>query len=1229
MDLAPVLQEIVNRSGWASGNALALIVTGSGRRVAVSYEGSPAGAPLLHVEYTTGPPANQAPTVDAGQDQTVYVTSEALLDGAVTDDGLPAPPGAVTTAWDQVSGPGTATLTDNTAVDTAVSFSGPGEYVLRLSADDGELTASDEVTISAIAPPVNQPPAVDAGPDRTITLPAPAQLAGAVSDDGLPDPPGEVTLSWSQVSGPGTVTFADAGAPDTTAAFATDGVYVLRLSAIDGELDASDEMTVTVQAAVPTLAETWRRWETTLISDKDYADPYTDASVAVTYTGPSGQVLSSLGFWDGEDRFKIRFMFPAAGTWTWVTTSSDSSNEGLHLQGGSVTVEPYTGPNRLYQGGYLQAQPDSRHLTDASGAPFLWIGDTAWTAPLNAALADWQLYVDDRREKQFTVLHLDTCGQWGARQDPDTGQTIWADMEGNEPFLGADLGRLNPAFWQGYEQKVQYANDRGLVVLVVGVMNPITRGITTDDEAGVLRFAQSFAARMRGNFVLFSPGFDDEELGTELADKVAAEIERVSDVHLITVHPDPDSLEYVMQYYDKPYLDFVSLHTGRGAEGGTASAALASQRAIQRPLALYGESLVRPLINLEARYDGSFTQEQMPRLPRSLGYLSMLSGAKGYSYGSDGLWNWKPVGYDTFGLSYDTERWTWQEALQRASSTDMRHKSAFWAGIEWWRLEPRHDLIQNQALDDAWEHKMAFALSPEGDLGVAYLPDNARIDLDMSAFSTLVLARWYDPSAGVYAAIGGKFNNSGVRSLETPGEGDWLLVLTPTANDPPLVDAGPPKEIALGEEDLLDGTVTDDGLPHPPGATAVMWSQVSGPGTVTLGNASAVDTTAYFSAVGEYVLRLTADDGALTASDEVTITVIEPPPNQAPMVDAGPDQDVLIGEGAALEGTVSDDGWPKPPGVVTTTWSQDAGPGTAAFADDGAVDTTVSFSAGPGSGTGVYVLRLTAEDGELASSDVVTITVNELPPNQAPTVDAGAAITVTLGQDALLDGTVTDDGRPDPPGAVTTTWSQISGPGTAAFGDAASVDTTASFSADQGSAAGEYVLRLTAEDGELSSSDEVTVTVQQASEPTVIEARVSASDDDAEEFPSGYVHRTSPDLELIYDGRVQTVGMRFTGVDLPQGATVVAAYVQFQASEASSEATALAIEGDATDHALAFVSGREDIRSRTRTIASVEWSPPAWEANGAGLDQQTPSLAPILQEIVEPAGMGVRQRAGA
>jgi hypothetical protein len=93
---------------------------------------------------------------------------------------------------------------------------------------------------------VNAAPTVEAGTDQSVTLPAAASLHGMVGDDGLP-PGGTLTQTWSKDSGPGAVTFADANAADTMATFSVPGTYVLRLTASDSALSASDTVTVTVQ----------------------------------------------------------------------------------------------------------------------------------------------------------------------------------------------------------------------------------------------------------------------------------------------------------------------------------------------------------------------------------------------------------------------------------------------------------------------------------------------------------------------------------------------------------------------------------------------------------------------------------------------------------------------------------------------------------------------------------------------------------------------------------------------------------------------------------------------------------------------------------------------------------------------------------------------------------------------------------------------------------------------
>jgi hypothetical protein len=124
-------------------------VTGSGRRTAVSRDFLAAAAPLLHVEFV--PPDNVPPAVSAGPDQAIVLPGGASLDGTVSDDGRPSPP-ALTTLWSTVSGPGTVSFGDATAVDTTAQFSTAGTYVLRLTASDGDLTSSDDVTVVASVP---------------------------------------------------------------------------------------------------------------------------------------------------------------------------------------------------------------------------------------------------------------------------------------------------------------------------------------------------------------------------------------------------------------------------------------------------------------------------------------------------------------------------------------------------------------------------------------------------------------------------------------------------------------------------------------------------------------------------------------------------------------------------------------------------------------------------------------------------------------------------------------------------------------------------------------------------------------------------------------------------------------------------------------------------------------------------------------------------------------------
>jgi len=135
-----------------------------------------------------------------------------------------------------------------------------------------------------------------------------------------------------------------------------------------------------------------------------------------------------------------------------------------------------------------------------------------------------------------------------------------------------------------------------------------------------------------------------------------------------------------------------------------------------------------------------------------------------------------------------------------------------------------------------------------------------------------------------------------------------------------------------------------------------------------------------------------------------------------------------------------------------------------------------------------------------------------------------------------------------------------------------------------------------------------------------LEGRTAASVDDAEEFSTGVMYTASSDLELIHDNTDQTVGMRWRGLSIPRGATITAAWIQFSAKEAQSEATSLTFRGQASDAAAPFDTVVFNITTRPLTVAATQWAPGPWLAGESGPNQRTPDLSAVVQEIVNRPG---------
>ncbi len=134
-------------------------------------------------------------------------------------------------------------------VALAPATSGGGENLFVVDRGDGASAAMDGRMYEISAPFANLAPFVSAGSDRSTPVNRSLTLGGDAYDDGQPST-NALSVTWSKVSGPGSVTFGNNKAVDSSATFSTPGTYVLRLTGSDGVMQNSDDVTVTVQTAV-------------------------------------------------------------------------------------------------------------------------------------------------------------------------------------------------------------------------------------------------------------------------------------------------------------------------------------------------------------------------------------------------------------------------------------------------------------------------------------------------------------------------------------------------------------------------------------------------------------------------------------------------------------------------------------------------------------------------------------------------------------------------------------------------------------------------------------------------------------------------------------------------------------------------------------------------------------------------------------------------------------------
>ncbi len=173
--------------------------------------------------------------------------------------------------------------------------------------------------------------------------------------------------------------------------------------------------------------------------------------------------------------------------------------------------------------------------------------------------------------------------------------------------------------------------------------------------------------------------------------------------------------------------------------------------------------------------------------------------------------------------------------------------------------------------------------------------------------------------------------------------------------------------------------------------------------------------------------------------------------------------------------------------------------------------------------------------------------------------------------------------------------------------------------------AGSYSISAKAVDNDNLERNSESRTIFVGSFTSSMSLRIAGSDDDVEENTSGTVNFTSSDLELVDDpgtsANDQVIGLRFTNLAIPQGATIESASIQFTTDEVSTGVSSLTLQIEAADNASAFTSAAFNVSSRSLVGSSVNWSPGDWNTIGeATATQKTPELKTLLQEVINRGG---------
>lgn len=437
----------------------------------------------------------------------------------------------------------------------------------------------------------------------------------------------------------------------------------------------------------------WEKQEVTLTSSRSFPNPYTDVVVWLDLTGPHFK-KRVYGFWDGGKTFHVRFVATEPGIWRWTSGSSprDAGLDGKHEE---FRAEPWSDAqlqeNPLRRG-FLRPSANGHALETADGTPFFVQGDTWWAAGTNRLRwydddrerplgpeTGFKDYVRYRKAQGYNWINMiaafpnwETDGQpWhvvmpngttvrSAWLEFGTGSAKNMDNEGGRPFrfpgkapgyeqMFPDVERINPAYFDAIDRKIDYLNQQGFVVFIE---------VSRRDASLVwkkyypwpdsyARFIEYIWSRYQANNVVLSPIHLDiisETVGPaeydKAIDEVLSKFGRPPFGTLLSANADPSTLE---NWGERSWVTLQQIGNQREHNSYWYLTEIfhstPAEPAINGEPYYSGYKDVRGLGGQGYQYGAAGGTEKDAQFVRSSMYGSFLSGGLGgYVYGAEGIW---------------------------------------------------------------------------------------------------------------------------------------------------------------------------------------------------------------------------------------------------------------------------------------------------------------------------------------------------------------------------------------------------------------------------------------------------------------------------------------------------------------------------------------------------------------------------------------------------------------